>query len=535
MSLRYYYANTASTVLDITGRCRLYRTQVQSNAEEGSAAISSLIIDDPAGDLVIIPFRRVYITETTAPAGAQVVYNGYVSDRTVQRGPYRTLAGREWVVQLSDPNWLIGLRICVGADANRPAEDDYTRIRWLLTTTEANTFNGSTQYVSSTVTRTPMDKVDYRGQSVTSIIDDCAQASGKNWWIKYFEDLGQYGLWYDFANAAVYDSTLSLANTLADVNSTTVFAISEENTTLERSPSRLVSGVYLPYDGSAGTGSTATPYVYVQNATVGSTYVYRDVAAPSVNVKTEPKATARANRYLLDNDTEDDVIKTEVLLPAASVNKIMHGMRIQLKATHLPGYETYSYFRVLNRTVTETSEENLTVGLELSPIVAGVEPFAILYRAYSQDMTESINPLVQVGWWCSGDGGPSPCGSGTYPLNATVGPLTLNAGTIPFNAYSNWKSITFNATGTIDFVAEFLAFSAVTGVTYTIDIKINGVIRKTASALQSGLGTHIYFTETAFAVNSGDVLTVWFHANNGSNTAYIDYSDFRITGGSLFA
>lgn len=383
MALRYYYANTATTVLDITARCRLYRTSVKSSAEEGESSLSTLIIDDPDGDLVILPFRRIYIKETTAPVGSQVVYNGYVSNRDIRRGPYRVGAGREWVVQLSDPNWLIGLRIVVGSDGNRPAEDDYTRIRWLLTTTEANTFNGSLTYVSSTATRISMDAVDYRGQSVTSILDDCAQASGKNWWVVYFESLGQYGLWYDFADSTVYSSTLWLSNTLTDIDSATSFPISEENTTLERSPSRLVSGVYLPYDGG---------WVYRQDTAVGAQYIYRDVAAPSVNVKTETKAVARALRYLGDNDTEEDVIRTEVVLPAASVNGIMHGMRVQLKASHLPDYETVRWLRVLNRTVTETSEEHLTVALELSPVAVAPE----IEQYYTSD--SSLFDCINSSW-----------------------------------------------------------------------------------------------------------------------------------------
>ncbi len=360
--LRYYYANAAGSATEITDRCRLYRTSVRSDAEEASTPISTLIIDDPNGDLDIIAFRRIYIVQTGAPTGRQVVYNGYVADRTVARGPYRNGVGRQWSVTLTDPNWFIGLRVVLGADANRPAETDVARVTWVLTTTEANTFNGSSQWVSS-ATPVAMDAVDYRGQTVSQILDDCSQASGKNRWVPYFENIGKYGLWYDFASSSNYASAISLSNDLSEVNSSTVFAISED-TQLQRSPSRLVSGVYMPF----AAASNQTPYVYVQSTAIGTQYVFRDMSAPGSNVKTRTKALARANRYLADNATEDDVIHTKIIVPAAQVNDLKHGMRTSFKATHLPTYNTATPVRVLNQTVTEISEEFFELEMDLTPL-----------------------------------------------------------------------------------------------------------------------------------------------------------------------
>jgi hypothetical protein len=520
--LQYFY-DDESGVVDISLRCRLYRTQVKSSAEEGEASISTLIIDDPDGDLIIDPFRQIYIVETAAPSGEQVVYRGYVSDREIRRGPYRIGAGREWVVQLSDPNWLIGLRIVVGSDANRPAETDLQRVQWLLTTTEANTFNGDDTYVNTTATTFDMDAADYRGQNVSSILDDCAQASGKNWWVVYFEAIGQYGLWYDFPSSVSYVSPLTLANTLADVDNTTTFAISEENTVLERSPSRLVSGVYLPYDGG---------YVYVQNPVVGSNTIFRDASAPSVNVKTSTKATARANRYLADNDSETDVIRTEVLLPEAQVNDIMQGQRLLISATHLPGYETPTWMRALNRTVTETSEEFLTVGLELSPIVVPTEPFSVLYRPYSATVDGSSGE-VPIYWQGSGDFIPS----GGWTPNPTIGPLVVD-GTNP--NVTGWE---ITGTGTIDLSMFFRThFVAVGNETLRYRSKLNGVTFLTSDfgTAPGGFGTYVAaWNIVALAVAPGDVLSFTFQAIEPTSMRLVGVGhaagnpDSTITGGAL--
>ncbi len=58
-------------------------------------------------------------------------------------------------------------------------------------------FLGDTTYLD-TSGPVNMDAVDYRGQYVRDIIDDCAQQSGKNW---YHLDVGTsgstvFGTWY---------------------------------------------------------------------------------------------------------------------------------------------------------------------------------------------------------------------------------------------------------------------------------------------------------------------------------------------------
>ena len=363
--LFYIYSNAPGTTIDITSRCRVGRFSVKDQAEEGAVALSSLIIDDPAGDLQITGHRRIYIYESEAPILDQVVFNGFVVNERVSRGPYRTGVGRIWTVDLADPNVFLNRRIMNGADANRPAENDLQRIQALLTMTELNTVDDDT-YVNVAAATTAMDAVDYRGQNVGAYIDDCRQASGKNAYILYNETVGQYGLWYDFTSGAVYDSGKRLSNVLADIDQSTVFEYSQDRTYLNRDPTRVASGIYLDYaDGS----------VYVQDATITAAFAAIDWAAPSVNVKSLAKATARANRYLADAATEDEIIHTVMTsVPRAKVNNVKKGQIVKFKAAHLPGYETYRNMRPLYRAVTEVSEDpqaSYEIEMDLSPMPLG--------------------------------------------------------------------------------------------------------------------------------------------------------------------
>jgi hypothetical protein len=392
MALNYIYSDSTGSTIDITDRCRLYQLSVKDQAEEGAVAISSLTIDDPDGDLEITGHRRLYIFEDTAPAGDQVIYNGFTSNERIIRGPSgRTGASRQWVVDLADVNVLINRRIMNGPDANRPAETDLERIQALLTMTELNTVDDDS-LVNTTAETVDMDAADYRGQNVGQYIDDCRQASGKNAYIYYNETLGEYGLWYDFAQSTAYDSGCFLSNTIGESNGTTVFNYSIERTYLNRDPSRVASGIYLEYDGGL---------VYAQNPVTTDNFAAIDWAAPSVNVKTLAKATARADRYLVDAASEHEVIHVvQTDVPRASVNAIKKGHLVSFKASYMTGYEDYTVCRVLYRQVTEIAEDpesSFEIEMDLDPLPP--EPLCL---AAQNSVIESSNREAVTGWVDSG-------------------------------------------------------------------------------------------------------------------------------------
>ena len=142
-----------------------------------------------------------------------------------------------------------------------------------------------------------------------------------------------------------------------------------EDAYLTRSAERIAYGVYLAY---------ANGSVYVRNDTTGAQFAKVDQSAPMSNVKHASRARRVATHFLNDNDEEDDRINCSIKVPVAQVNDIRAGHRLEVKFSHLPGYEDFVWCRVMRRTVIQDEEGGGYVGatnttafyrlaLELSP------------------------------------------------------------------------------------------------------------------------------------------------------------------------
>ncbi len=374
MALRAVYSNSVGSNVDISSRIRAYQLSVSQFAEEGSTAITQLEVDDPEGGINILGLRLIQLTETAESSNQQVIGRWFTTERDIVRHEsMRTGAARLWRVNMADPNSIIARRIMRGSDANRPAETDVQRVQWLLGTSEFGTTVTTSRYVS-TLFPVAMDAVDYRDQSNLDIIDDCAQASGKNYFVFYDEPVAAYGLFYDYPGSSVFRSSIQLTNVLGFVDNDIIFGVLNDSTKLNRDPSRVYSGVLLPFVGGE---------VYTQNETTAAAFYRRDTTAPSVNVKTNAKASARASRYLTTIRTEADVITTAFVVPIAKVNHLQVGMAVQCWFSHFPGYETgWNWMRVMTRQVTAVSEENYIVEVELAAEVGGLPDGTGLVPAY---------------------------------------------------------------------------------------------------------------------------------------------------------
>jgi len=384
MALRWKINVSPTDQRDVSSQVRAMTTSVRANAEEGSVAMSTIVIDDPNGTLDVPGLKEIYGQETEATL--PTFYRGIIADRGVSRGEpdksYRTTTARQWEVQVADQNERLARRVLLGADANRPAETDVARIQYIMGSPEMSTVGVTSSTYINTSGAIAMDAADYRGQTVLSLIDDAAQASGKNYWVMRRDDLGPttFGLWYDFAGSTAYASTLEISNVAADVNGVSTFAASFD-TKLSRDPSRVYSGVWLPFSGGA---------VYQQQASTSSNFHARDTTSYSANVKTVAKANARAIRYLTDIDTEEDRITTAIVVPNANVNDLREGHSVWATFSHLPGYEVPTNMRVLNRTVTQVSEAFYRLDLELSPMVVPSGPLRELAELYGTASGETV-------------------------------------------------------------------------------------------------------------------------------------------------
>jgi len=396
MPLRWKINVSPSDQRDVSSQVRAMTTSVRANAEEGSVAMSTLVIDDPNGTLDVPGLKEIYGQETEATL--PTFYRGIIADRGVSRGEtdksYRTTTARQWEVQVADQNERLSRRVLLGVDANRPAETDVARIQYVMASPEMSTVGITSSTYVSTSGPIAMDAADYRGQTVLSLIDDCAQASGKNYWVMRRDDLGPttFGLWYDFAGSTAYVSTLSISNDLTDIDGVLTFAAAFD-TKLTRDPSRVYSGVWMPFSGGA---------VYQQQASTSSNFHARDTTSYSANVKTVAKANARAIRYLTDIDTEEDRITTAIIVPNAQVNDLREGHLTYARFTHLPGYETPTAVRVLNRTVTQVSEQFYRLDLELSPTVATTASLVELAQLFGTASSSAV--LIEGGITLFGGG-----------------------------------------------------------------------------------------------------------------------------------
>ena len=351
---------------------------VVCEAQLGAVAISSLVLDDPAASVghsgdAVAGLKQVAITETAAPVNRRRIWTGYTGDRRYRRGEPgdrgSLIQGSARVVDatLVDINSFLSFRIFSESGANRPAETDVARVQWLL----GASLLDSTLYdqgLVSTAGPVDMDAADYRGQRPADLLNDCSQQSGKNHFVYYDEATGRFSLFYDFNHSTAYRSALRLSNVPADVDGSTTFA-PHPDAVLQRDPSRVASGVWMPY--AAGS-------VYRTQTDAGldtaARFGWRDHAAPSVNVKTSAQATARADRYLGENATEDETLTVRATLPRANVNDWREGEAAQVKLVHLPGLDAFRWVRALRRSVEQTSETDEHYDVEWECTVLPGEP-----------------------------------------------------------------------------------------------------------------------------------------------------------------
>lgn len=517
MGLRLVYeSGAANQTTEIgTDRLRSYVFDVTEHAEEGSVALSAIPVDDPNANLDVIGWRRVWAYEDTATGSNSLIYHGWVGPKTVTRGMERTGGGRLWTVSVADQNTTLGFRILTAASANRPDETDVARVQWLVSVTDSfgRAPIAETEFLATTST-VLMDAADYRGQTPLDVVNDCAQQSGKNYFV-YTKDNGYpavqptRGLWYGFNSLTTYTSPLRLSNVATDVDGVATFAIGDD-TELERKPDRVFSGAYVQYQSGA---------VYEQLAGTYNQFTQRDALVSAPNVRTSGAATRRAQRYLADLDTEEDRITTSFYVPAAKVNFVKPGMRIQVRMSHFPGYESFVYLRVLSRSVSEVTEDETAtepkykVALVLSSddIPAAIPPStsyasAVLYQPKNGG---GGGILPEIRW--VGSGTSPPTGDPFVPLQGSL--EYVEDSILPGAPFKGVRALG-NGTVTITFTGSDIA--GVTGsVTCIPSIMVNGGAVATSTHSTNDLAAPGYpyghsvawnFAVTV-AVSSGDVIS----------------------------
>lgn len=344
---------------DYTNKIRWDSFVFTECANRGQVGMGSIAVDDAANALDIPAMKAFAFEEPAAGASNKYVFTGYTHDRDTERGPNRVAGQRQWGVEVLDLNTLADDYVLTNAEtADRPAETDYVRVAWLLTSRFNSVANVGVGYVPNSNTAN-MDAVDYRGRTARDVLNECSEMAGKNWFIYLDGASTTPKLFYDVTSGTNYTSTSKISDVYADVDSSTTWAV-QGPPKVHKSPDDIYSTIHLTYNG--GT-------VSVTNATTASTYRTREIPVLDMSVDTSAKATAKANAFLAACAVERIRVESvTVTLPAANVNDFRAGQRFQLKLDR-HGITAFTYYRIVQREIRPLNDVAYQVTLTLADSV----------------------------------------------------------------------------------------------------------------------------------------------------------------------
>lgn len=326
---------------DITRLSSFAFTEAAYRGEVGEGGFD---VDSAAGAVSVPAMKTVTLDEWQASPVR--LFSGFAADRGVGRGPFNVDSDAQWDVRCVDRNALLDDPLIRVAAGNRGSESDYARVIWLIGWLNGEGYALGSDYVPNTNTVT-LDASDYRSRFPRDVLDECAEQSGKNFFI--FWDGTQYQLFYDLAGGTAFSSTYKLSSVPGDADGATVFAPEWPNDVgLTVDPQRIYSGVEVSYGSSSK--------VFVQNATTLANFRRRDTTLFDSSVTNSTSATQLANKYLDSAASEEATITTAVTLPDTYGSAFRAGERAQIKFPHL-GYAAYTWMRILRRTIEPAGEE----------------------------------------------------------------------------------------------------------------------------------------------------------------------------------
>ncbi len=318
-------------------------------AFRGQVGAAQVTIDDTAGSYT--PPGQKAVTVVESSASPTRLFTGYVGERKAGRGTMQP-GERQWTTTLEDLNVLLDDRIITGTDGNRTAETDAARILWLIS--DAATTGISTGHIPNTNT-VQMDAIDYRGKRPRDVLEDCAQKSGKNFFV-YYHSSGPL-LFYDLDTGTNLSSSARISDVTTDVDGTVTFAAKEPGVTLD--PSRVYSRVRLRYKRGSET---------VTNATTATNYRTREVWRRYKRIKSSARAIEQAQKWLDQAANEQTTVEVGIECDAAYVDDVRAGQRIQIRLTRL-GIAAFAWYRIVTRTVRPLSDVRYALDLVIADAI----------------------------------------------------------------------------------------------------------------------------------------------------------------------
>lgn len=485
----------------------------------GQPEIVRVVVEDPEGALTFVGHKTWEMVEDECATGDQTVWRGFVGRKRISRSATGTVAypvstGRRWEIELIEANTFLVRRIlrASATTTGRPAETVSQRITWLLTTVG---FSGLiVDHGLVEASSVSMDATDYQDRTGQDVLQDCALASGYNYFIRYREASTDYELVFQAPTSAADESILRISNVEADFDFATTWPASF-TAYLEQSPERVAAGVALPYSGGS---------VYSFGTAVGTAFAPVDLVAPTANVTSATTASALLTRLLAQHDDEEETVHDQIRVPADHLNDVKHGQIISAKYSHLPGWTDFRSARVNLKSFKRPpnlTQDEYDVALELKPVTV-LDYTATDARITRPNSSESPGGHAAQAWRIDfdQDGDDPRSGDTAFPL---VGLATYQG---PANERTG---ITVLGSGTITAVLACSVGEVVTGShTFTFQIRKNGVtVASSASTTSGGLRNQQYeiiagtSLVASFAVVTNDVISAYIDATEGVSGSHV--------------
>lgn len=349
---------------DRTANVRIDSLQLVTLANFGEVGAGSVIVDDPDGDIDLLGWKVITVTESDCSQTR--VFTGFIAARNISRGrdSHRTGAARVHDCTILDLNWHLSRKVVRGADGKRPYETETARMTWLIDDSTALAGIVYDNGLVDTSGGQSYDEADFRGQYAGQALASMASTLN-NFYVYRHHANGEPSLFWDWPTDAVRLSTLEISNVLADVGGDVLMV--DTDATLIRDPIDTYSGLYYQWTGGV---------IYDEDATTASTYISRDEVVTTSRVGRLATAQSQVAAILDRDSDETDTITCTVLVDSTRIGLIEAGQLIDVRFSHLPGYESATPTRItaLEASLYEDRRDLWLVKLELATWVRGGSP-----------------------------------------------------------------------------------------------------------------------------------------------------------------
>lgn len=500
------------------------------NASQFQFTLDNDLGDIPRADLTrnLPAFTRVTVTDD-APGWECVLAYGRIARKDVGRGDKDYGDARQFRVTVNDANFDL-TDLDLAAPWVRGSESGRARVLAALSAFA----NGSPRLTTVLATHlvaaggevTMPAKTYAAGSTLIEIFNDCATVEGKIYAvvIHHVASVSHLCFLYiDESDHTTFASTLSISDSLAEINNTTVFA-----PMWDQGPASLEDGDVDPISHLVSTyGADSSDYVVAANVARVTSYDYRARGYNDSKSVTAAQATTRAAAILSAKGSEHVSHQVTIQLRASMVDKLSAGMSINIKSAASMGGQYLGTTQT--RRIAELKWEPIgpasgaEVGFYLAHmqldravrILGEGKGTAPIFNAPCED----FGPVASLGANATGDGA-------NYNKTVVTGPRVERVQLTLTQSVAAGQSIVVIAGHTHNADPAWAVYDS-GGNTYTQAAEH----RKTISGDQPRVG--IWYSNITTALSAGSV--IGFEVDVGSSLLATSETDSRAISAYLFS